>query len=201
MGCHALLQGLFPTQESNLGLLHCRQILYHLSHHGSPCKFVGWSLFNQNIQVYNTIQLREFIQKRMTNHLENWWMIFKDSSGSKSLISYLSTEQGLLFYGLPWWLRRWRIQSACNVGGPRVNCWVWKMPWRREWQPTPVFLPGKSHGQKNLVVYSPWGHKRSDMTLWLTLFIVLYLFLHFQLCIMHTKFSIITNPLLWESFS
>ena len=34
----------------------------------------------------------------------------------------------------------------------------------REWQPTPVFLPGKSHGQRNLVGYSPWGHKELDMT-------------------------------------
>ena len=36
VGCHALLQGIFPTQGSNLGLLHCRRILYHLSHQGSP---------------------------------------------------------------------------------------------------------------------------------------------------------------------
>ena len=36
--------------------------------------------------------------------------------------------------------------------------------WRREWQPTPVFLPGKLHGQRNLEVYSPWGYKESDTT-------------------------------------
>ena len=36
VGSHSLLQGIFPTQESNPGLLHCRQILYQLSHHGSP---------------------------------------------------------------------------------------------------------------------------------------------------------------------
>ena len=39
----------------------------------------------------------------------------------------------------------------------------WEDPWRREWQPTPVYLPGKSHGQR-LVGYSPWGHKESDTT-------------------------------------
>ena len=39
-----------------------------------------------------------------------------------------------------------------------------KIPWRRKWQPTAVFLPGKFHGQKNLVGYRPWGHKESDMT-------------------------------------
>ena len=40
---------------------------------------------------------------------------------------------------------------------------VRKIPWRRKWQPTPVFLPGKSHGQRSLAGYSPWGHKESDM--------------------------------------
>ena len=37
-------------------------------------------------------------------------------------------------------------------------------PWRRKWQPTPVFLPGKSHGWRSLAGYSPWGHTESDMT-------------------------------------
>ena len=36
--------------------------------------------------------------------------------------------------------------------------------WRRKWQPTPVLLPGKSHGQRAMVVYSPWGPKESDTT-------------------------------------
>ena len=40
--------------------------------------------------------------------------------------------------------------------------WVGKIPWRRKWQPTPEFLPGKSHGQRSLVDYSPWGCKESD---------------------------------------
>ena len=44
------------------------------------------------------------------------------------------------------------------------NPWVQKIPLRREWQPTLVFLPGESHGQRSLVGYSPWGHKESDMT-------------------------------------
>ena len=40
----------------------------------------------------------------------------------------------------------------------------WEGPWRRKWQPTPVFEPGKSHGQRNVACYSLWGHKESDMT-------------------------------------
>ena len=39
-----------------------------------------------------------------------------------------------------------------------------KDPWRRKWQPTPVFLPGKSHGQRSLAGYSPWSSKELDMT-------------------------------------
>ena len=39
-----------------------------------------------------------------------------------------------------------------------------KIPWRRKWQPSPAPLPGKSHGQRSLVAYSPWGHKESDTT-------------------------------------
>ena len=40
------------------------------------------------------------------------------------------------------------------------DSWVEMIPWRRKWQPTPVFLPGKSHGQRSLVGYSPWGRER-----------------------------------------
>ena len=42
--------------------------------------------------------------------------------------------------------------------------WVRKIPWRRKWQPTPVFLPGKSYGQRSLEGYSPWGRKELDTT-------------------------------------
>ena len=49
------------------------------------------------------------------------------------------------------------------------NPWVGKLPWRRAWQPTPVFLPGESHGQRSLAGYSPWGCRESDATERLTL--------------------------------
>ena len=45
--------------------------------------------------------------------------------------------------------------------------WVRKIPWRREWQATPVFLPEKFHRQRSLAGYSPWGHKETDTTEWL----------------------------------
>ena len=48
--------------------------------------------------------------------------------------------------------------------GCRFDPWVGKIPWRRAWQLTPVFLPRESHGQRSLVGYSPLDHKQSDMT-------------------------------------
>ena len=62
--------------------------------------------------------------------------------------------------GLPWWLK----ESDCNAGGPGFDLWVRKIPWRREWQPTPVFLPGKAHAWRSLAGYSPWSCKESDTT-------------------------------------
>ena len=56
-------------------------------------------------------------------------------------------------------------KSVClQCRRPGFNPWVGKIPWRRKWQPTPVLLPGKSHGRRTLVGYSPWGHKESDTT-------------------------------------
>ena len=51
---------------------------------------------------------------------------------------------------------------------PGFDPWFGKIPWRRAWQPTPVFLPGESQGQRNLVGYNPWGCRESDMTEQLT---------------------------------
>ena len=46
----------------------------------------------------------------------------------------------------------------------QFNPWVGKIPWRREWLPTSVFLPGEVHEQRNLVGYNPWGHKELNTT-------------------------------------
>ena len=58
-------------------------------------------------------------------------------------------------------------ESACQYRRHKRNrfvIWVGKIPWRRKWQSTPVFLHGKSHGQRSLAGYSPWSHKLLDMT-------------------------------------
>ena len=94
VGGHFFLQGIFPTQGSNLGLLYCRQILYQLS-----------------------------------------------SKGSIKL--YFTSNKNLHIFG---------VMKAYSGGG------------RRKWQPTPVFLPRESCGQRSLVGCCPQGHTELDMT-------------------------------------
>ena len=63
-----------------------------------------------------------------------------------------------VYVGFPWWFsgkRIWLPNRRCGF-----DPWVGKIPWRMKWQPTPEFLPGKSHGQRSLAGYSPWDHKR-----------------------------------------
>ena len=63
-------------------------------------------------------------------------------------------------FSVPWWLSN--KESTCQCRRYRFNPWIGKISWGRKWQPTPVFLPGRSHGQRSLAGYSPWGHKESD---------------------------------------
>ena len=69
-------------------------------------------------------------------------------------------------------LPRWHSgkESACQpkrCKRCRFNPWIRKISWRRAWQPTPVFLPGKSHGQRSMAGYSPWVAKELEMIYWL----------------------------------
>ena len=72
-----------------------------------------------------------------------------------------SPGKSSIFCGLPWWLsdKESSSQSSRHGFDPRI----WKITWRKKWQPTPVFLP-VSHGQRSLIDYSPWGCKDLDMT-------------------------------------
>ena len=82
---------------------------------------------------------------------------------------------GVFWFSAPATLEASRVGPA--VKNPPANArdrrgfspWVGKIPWRRAWQPPPVFLPGKCHGQRSLADCSPWGRKESDTTEPLTL--------------------------------
>ena len=72
------------------------------------------------------------------------------------------------FGEFPWYLEVYLVAQAVKhlpaMWETGFDPWVGKIPWRRKWQSTPVLLPGKSHGQRSLVGYSPWGHKKLDTT-------------------------------------
>ena len=89
-------------------------------------------------------------------------------SAQKNTMENLMTSFPVHYWGICWWLRWLRIYLQC--GRPRFNPWGRRIPWRREWESTPVLLPREFHGQRSLASYSPSGHKESDTTEWLNTF-------------------------------
>ena len=65
--------------------------------------------------------------------------------------------------GLPWGLSG--KESVCQCRRCGFSLWVERMPWRRKWLPTSVFLPGESHGQRSLEGYHPWGCKELNINM------------------------------------
>ena len=82
--------------------------------------------------------------------------------------------------------------KICLQCRPELNPWVSQIPWRKEWLPTPVFLPGEFHGQTSLAGYSPQGLKESDMTERLTpTHSTFQMLCHVQYYIMCSNFKLI----------
>ena len=144
VGSLSLLQGIFPAQELNRGLLHCRQILYQLSYQGIRPG-------NKNcLSVHATHSFLSCILN-LGSMLESPGELKKSPHSQAA-----GFPGGVSGKETPCQCRRW------ERGG--FDPWVRKIPWRRACQSTPVFLPGESHGQRSLVGYSPWGCKESDIT-------------------------------------
>jgi len=103
------------------------------------------------------VSLGLFLMKRVLKLSRNFWASVETLPSSDGLLSLKTFCKGFP--------SRWLSCRVCRqCRRPGFDPWIRKIPWRREWQPTPVFLPGKSHGQRSLVGYSPWGHKESDVT-------------------------------------
>ena len=96
--------------------------------------FLGWwkspETLNQNLQGF-TLALTQPVSPLLSLKRDN---------------TYLT--------GLPWWFHG--RESACQCRRHEFEPWVRKIPWRREWQPMPVLLPGESHGQWSLVGSESW---------------------------------------------
>ena len=108
--------------------------------------------------------LPEVTRKRHFRTSYSWWPRFLHILAKNALEILLNPLS-------PCWLAGSRfISSGCPNSSNSVhsiNNWYLYTHWRRQWHPTPVFLPGKSHGRRSLVDCSPWGHQESDTTEWL----------------------------------
>ena len=135
VGSLALVQGVFPTQGSNPDHPHFRWILYQLRHKWSPriLEWVAYPLSSRSSRPRNQTGSPALT---VGGFFTNW------AIREAHMYGRLSGEE-----------------STCSAGDPRFHPWVGKTPWRRKLQPTPVFLTGKSHGQRSLASSSPWGHR------------------------------------------
>ena len=161
VGCHFLFQGFSPTQGSDLGLLYWRQIPYHLSHQGSPCKGYEQSSRREKKKIRMPKTQNSFLvgviwddvkEKEKRHFIFSIFFFF--CSSSKCF------PQGKEFWSIilsQWWhnssnstnQRSFSISATFRSSRAGIS--------RRQWHPTPVLLPEKSHGWRSLVGCSPWG--------------------------------------------
>ena len=142
MGRRSLLQGIVPTQGSNPGLPHCRRILYQLSHRRNP-------------QILERVACPF---SRGSSWRKNWTGV---SCTAGRFFTYWATTEALGKVSKWHKIKKLRSNSLHSKESDRQCRRPGFDPWRREWQPTPVFLPGGFHRQRSLVGCSPWGHKES----------------------------------------
>ena len=119
----------------------------------------------------------------------------------KQGVVYVCVLGGCLFiFGLPKWLSGKSTCQCRRHKRSRFDPWVRKTPWRRKWQPTPVLLPGESHGQRSLVGYSPWVEKRHDWVSTHTypLFLLFIVSFTMQNLLSLSKSHLFLFPLFWE---
>ena len=95
------------------------------------------------------------------------WVVWLGGQSCRGRVDVWWQERGgayiiyfapIVYQWLPWWLSG--KESACQCRRCRFDPWVGKISWRRKWESTQVFLPGKSYAQRSLVGYSPWVCKR-----------------------------------------
>ena len=112
------------------------------------------------IKLAPSKMLYTWARGKLTNFFFSW--TFRKGSPWKPVIFNVALEgkinNGHNNNGLPWQLSG--KESVCQGRRGGFNPWVGKITQRKKWQLTPVFLPGKSHGQRSLVGYSSRGHKR-----------------------------------------
>ena len=187
VGCHVLLQGIFPTQESSPGLPHCRQILHHLSHQGSPrtLEWVAYTFSRGSSQLRNWTRVSCIAGRFFTSWATREELISMCTLQTKHTVLFSScclissfplnpSNEGLMlklklqYFGLL--MKNWLIGKDPDAG----------KDWRQEekgttedkmveWHPQPnghefEQVLGVGDGQGSLACCSPWGRKECDTT-------------------------------------
>ena len=137
------------------------------------------SVFPMNIQGWlplGSIGLISLQSKRLSRVFSSTTIQKDQFFGSQISLAFLGGSEGK--------------ESACNAADLDSILGLGRIPWKREWLPTPLFWSGKLHGQRSLASYSPWSCKESDMTEWLSL--SLSAFFMVQLSFIHTR--LLENP-------
>jgi len=142
--------GIFPDQESNLCFLHW-QDSYPLRHQGSPLCCAVLCLFSQScLTLYNPMDCSlRGSSVHGSSPGESTGMDCHALLQEGSPLLYIKTNFFIFTSGSD------VKESACNVGDLGSVPESGRFPWRREWPPTPVFLPEEFHGQRSLEGYSP----------------------------------------------
>ena len=104
----------------------------------------------------------EWSLSSVTNQLYDWKASYYSSVCTDLLICKIRAKNSY-FMGLGDSVVK-NPPAITRDTGRGFHPWVGKIPWRRKWQPTPVFLPGESHGQRSLAGYRRWGHKETRLS-------------------------------------
>ena len=95
VGCHSLFQGIFPTQGSNLGFLHCRQILYHLTHQGSPTHII-------KLIKMKLTKIKSILRACVRSHFSCVWLFVTFGTGVHQAPLSMGFSKQEYWSGLPW---------------------------------------------------------------------------------------------------
>ena len=150
VGTHSLLQQIFPTQGLNPGLPHWKQILYQLSHQGSP-RILGWLAYpfsSGSSPPRNRTRVSCIAGGFFTSWATREILSIYTFNIQLYLFTYLNSNYESLVAQL--------VKNLPAMQETWFHPWVTKIPWRRERQPTPVFSLGEFHG-RGIWRYSPWG--------------------------------------------
>ena len=173
--CHFFLQGIFLTEGLNPGLLHCRWILYHLSHQESPIwiqKVLCKTVFFKSFLLLTHHSSHSFLCCCSCHNIVYILSIFsagliRQSCGPVSIVNMThpnwETQKEGQFTKLPSPVAQ-TAEHLPAMWETQVRSLGQEDPLEKEMEPTPVLLPGKFHGWRCLVGNSPWGRKELDMT-------------------------------------